>query len=145
MVNLSFFDQSISGLHHTGNSHQSRGPSAIGLISWGAHQTMSTASKYKLQFQIWTSRRIFKVLGNSRPHATYCSFLSETQHLQARYEKNDYFIMTVFMTGTTHFCQCSVLLFVKCFALLCCGNVPRLTVLYPCQRLSGAQVSSIAF
>ena len=59
MVNLSFFDQFTSGLHHTGNSHQSRGPSAIRLISWGAHQTMSTASKYKLQFQIWTSRSSF--------------------------------------------------------------------------------------
>ena len=28
-----------------------------------------------------------RVLGNLRPHATYCSFLSEPQHLQARYER----------------------------------------------------------
>ena len=48
---LSFCDQSISGLHHTGNSHHSWRPSAIRLISWGAHQTMSTVSKHKLQSQ----------------------------------------------------------------------------------------------
>ena len=29
----------------------------------------------------------FKVLGNLRSHATYCSFLSQSQHLQARYER----------------------------------------------------------
>ena len=27
------------------------------------------------------------MLGNLRPHATYCSFLSKTEHLQARYER----------------------------------------------------------
>ena len=123
---LSVFNQSISGLHHTGNSHQPRGPSAIRLISWGAHQTMSTASKHKLQFPIWTSQRIFKVQGNLKPHATYSSFLSKTQHLQARYESKKKIISHTTGTQTRDLAireQCSNLLSYRMILIHSDGNL----------------------